>query len=266
MVDEYRYKLTEKEACECLVLRDRDAVKEVGDLKIGVMQPYLFPYIGYFHLAASVDALVLRDMGQFTKGSWITRNRLEYSHGLDWFTIPTQKSSVDTQIREKLVSPDWTPQHLRRKIEPALFDLPNRKVALELIDTSLELSGENSTNLFDVLYRTLKSTFKVLGINCTVLIESSLKLPNQAGIDGVLDICTSLSATQYVNLPGGRALYSKEAFEMKGLKLSFVEPSLTRYTRGGRAWQAGLSIIDAIAGCSQTDLRRSVNQDFVLSQ
>ena len=230
------------------------------------MQPYLFPYIGYFHLAASVDALVLRDIGQFTKGSWITRNRLEYSHGLDWFTIPTQKSPVDTQIREKIVSPDWTPQHLRRKIEPALFDLPNRKIALQLIDTSLELRDGNTTSLFGVLSNTLNSTFDYLGINCTVLIESSLKLSNQAGVNGVLDICHSLSATQYVNLAGGRALYAEEIFEMKGLKLSFVEPGLSPYTRGGRAWQAGLSIIDAIAGCSQSDLRRSVNQDFVLSQ
>jgi hypothetical protein len=229
------------------------------------MQPYLFPYIGYFHLAASVDALVLRDIGQFTKGSWITRNRLEYSHGLDWFTIPTQKSPVDTQIREKLVSPDWTPQQLRRKIEPALFDLPNRKVALELIDASLEPRGGNTTSLFEVLSRTLKSTFEYLGINCTVLLESSLKLSNQAGVDGLLDICTSLSATQYVNLPGGRSLYSKEAFETKGLKLSFVEPSLSPYARGRRAWQPGLSILDAVSACDQSYLMDRINFDFVLS-
>ena len=234
-------------------------------MKIGVMQPYLFPYIGYFHLAASVDAIVLRDMGQFTKGSWITRNRLEYSHGLEWFTIPTQKSPVDTQIREKIVSPDWTPQHLRRKIEPALFDLPNRKIALQLIDTSLELRDGNTTSLFGVLSNTLNSTFNYLGINCTVLTESSLRLSNYAGVDGVLDICTSLSAKEYVNLPGGRALYSREVFEMRGLKLSFLEPSLTPYTRGGRSWQAGLSIIDAIAGCDQKLLMDRINFDFALS-
>ena len=147
-----------------------------GELKIGIMQPYLFPYMGYFHLAESVDVLVLRDVGQFTKGSWITRNRLEYSHGLDWFGIPTQKSPVDTEIRGKFISPEWTPRQLRRKIEPALFNLPNRQAGLELIDASINLNTSDTTSLFELLHKTLTCTLEYLGISCKVLNESTLKL------------------------------------------------------------------------------------------
>ncbi len=229
------------------------------------MQPYLFPYMGYFHLAESVDILVLRDVGQFTKGSWITRNRLEYSHGLDWFGIPTQKSRVDTEIREKLISPEWTPQQLRRKVEPALFDLPNRRAGLELVDASLNPNANASTSLFEVLHKTLTFTFEYLGISCKVLNESTLELANLPGIDGVLNICRNVSGTQYINLPGGRSMYSRGVFERAGLELSFVEPVLSPYSRGGRNWQPGLSILDAVSACSQSDLMARIKGDYALS-
>jgi hypothetical protein len=236
-------------------------------LKVGIMQPYLFPYLGYFHLAESVDILVLRDVGQFTKGSWITRNRLEYSHGLDWFGIPTQKSRVDTEIREKLISPEWTPQQLRRKIEPALFDLPNRRAGLELVDASLNtvISANALNSLFEVLHKTLTCSFEYLGISCKVLNESTLKLANLPGIDGVLDICRNVSATQYINLPGGRSMYSRGVFERAGLELSFVEPDFTPYSRGGRNWQPGLSILDAVSASSQSELMARIKDDYALS-
>jgi hypothetical protein len=235
-----------------------------GELKIGIMQPYLFPYMGYFHLAESVDVLVLRDVGQFTKGSWITRNRLEYSHGLDWFGIPTQKSPVDTEIRGKFISPEWTPRQLRRKIEPALFNLPNRQAGLELVDASINLNTSDTTSLFELLHKTLTCTLEYLGISCKVLNESTLKLANLPGIDGVLNICSNVSGTEYINLPGGRSMYSRQAFERAGLKLSFVEPALTPYSRGGRNWQPGLSILDAVSACSQGDLRGRIKDDYAL--
>ncbi len=228
------------------------------------MQPYLFPYIGYFHLAESVDILVLRDVGQFTKSSWITRNRLEYSHGIDWFGIPTQKSRVDTEIRQKLISHEWTPRQLRRKIEPALFNLPNRQAGLELIDASLNLDTEDTPSLFEVIYKTLTSTFEYLGISCEVLNESSLQLAKLPGIDGVLDICRNVSGTHYINLPGGRSMYSQQAFEKEGVKLGFVEPFLTPYARGGRDWHPSLSILDALSACSQSDLRGRIRDDYAL--
>ena len=37
-------------------------------MKLAIMQPYLFPYIGYFQLINSVDAFVVYDDVNFIKG------------------------------------------------------------------------------------------------------------------------------------------------------------------------------------------------------
>ena len=45
-------------------------------MKLGIMQPYLFPYIGYFQLINEVDKFVIYDDVNFIKGGWINRNRI----------------------------------------------------------------------------------------------------------------------------------------------------------------------------------------------
>ena len=44
--------------------------------KIAIMQPYFFPYIGYFQLINSVDEFIIYDNIQYTKGGWINRNQI----------------------------------------------------------------------------------------------------------------------------------------------------------------------------------------------
>ena len=62
-------------------------------MNIGIMQPYFFPYIGYFQLIKAVDKFVVYDNIQFTKKGWINRNRYLYNGGDKTFTIPLKKAS-----------------------------------------------------------------------------------------------------------------------------------------------------------------------------
>ena len=47
------------------------------DKKIGIMQPYFLPYIGYFQLIKSVDIYVNLDHVSFMKRSYMTRNTIK---------------------------------------------------------------------------------------------------------------------------------------------------------------------------------------------
>jgi hypothetical protein len=69
-------------------------------MKIGIMQPYIFPYIGYFQLIKAVDKFVLYDDVNFINKGWINRNRI-LSNGKDLlFTIPLKDASQNKLINE----------------------------------------------------------------------------------------------------------------------------------------------------------------------
>ena len=45
-------------------------------MKLAVMQPYFFPYLGYFDLINQVDTWIVFDIVQFIRHGWINRNRI----------------------------------------------------------------------------------------------------------------------------------------------------------------------------------------------
>ena len=66
--------------------------------KLAAMQPYLFPYLGYFQLIKAVDNFVLlNDVGYFKKG-WLHRNQILLNNVPFLFTIPIIKASQNRKI------------------------------------------------------------------------------------------------------------------------------------------------------------------------
>ena len=64
------------------------------------MQPYLFPYIGYFQLINAADIFILYDDVNFRKQSWINRNRILLNGSIHTFTIPCKGISSNKLIKE----------------------------------------------------------------------------------------------------------------------------------------------------------------------
>jgi hypothetical protein len=233
-------------------------------MKLAVMQPYLFPYIGFYSLAASVDALVLRDTAQFPKGGWVNRNRMEYRHGIDWFTIPLEQSHSAAEIRHKTVSGSWSPKTLRNKIEPSLYGAEYRSLVLGILEGIHATQKQEAPSLVEILQETISATFSSLGIHCEVIFESTLALRPLAGVEGVIQICAKMGARDYHNLPGGRLLYSKSQFAEAGLNLKFVESKLSEYNRAGRAWIPSLSILDTLSQIGSLETKQLVFNDYTL--
>jgi len=71
---------------------------------IAIMQPYLFPYIGYFQLLASVDRFVVYDDVTFIKQGWINRNRMLINGQAAFFTVPLEHQSSAVAICEMRIS------------------------------------------------------------------------------------------------------------------------------------------------------------------
>jgi WbqC-like protein family len=83
---------------------------------VSIMQPYFFPYIGYFQLAACSDIFVFHDDVQYIKGGWVNRNRILRDGQPRWLTLPVRKgaSRLTIQQRQYQLDEPVTARVLRR--------------------------------------------------------------------------------------------------------------------------------------------------------
>ncbi len=184
------------------------------------MQPYFFPYAGYFRLFAAVDLFVALDCVQFPRRGWVHRNRLDDRNGdKQWFTLPLRKADRDSTRIVDLAFQDDAQSVLRQQARrfPALDRLDKGVAGLE--QCLFEL-GESPV---DYLCDTLAWQAQVLGQGRPMRRSSELDIdPELRAQDRIIAIAREVGATQYVNAPGGRELYDASGFAKAGLKLHFL--------------------------------------------
>lgn len=188
-------------------------------MKIAIMQPYFFPYIGYYKMMSDVDKFVIYDDVQYTKRGWINRNYLDSKSGPWMFSIPIEKSSIIEAISSKSIAAEYDRMKLARRIRQnySFFSSPKK---LSRID---EILAFETDNLFKYLENSLREFSIDLGLNPKKIIVSS-EIGNFTGLKGqdkVLGICKEMGATEYLNPPSGRELYKTDVFEEHGIDLQF---------------------------------------------
>lgn len=187
-------------------------------VRISIMQPYFAPYAGYFRLMCDVDAFVVLDQVQFSRSGWVRRNRLRRLNGnLDWLSLPLASAPTDTAILDLSYTPHaeaWAAKASRR-FRALREPTPQVSRCLPLLEPT-EIPC-------DSLLRLLGRFSETLGIVPTFIRQSELPLPaGLRGAERIYEICRQLGAERYVNSPGGRDLYDREAFRRRGIELEFL--------------------------------------------
>lgn len=214
-------------------------------MRLAIMQPYLFPYIGYFQLIAAVDRFVFYDDVSFIKQGWINRNRLLGPRGATYFTVPVVHASSSRAIRDTLIDHDvpWEKKLLRRvSIDYARAPLVSR--VMRLLEDVL---SDRPRDIASLSRKSIEAVCEYLGIS-TERVASSIGYENGHlhGADRVLDICRREAADTYVNMAGGRGLYDPESFAGRGVTLRFLTPRVVSYRQFGAAFVPSLSILDVL--------------------
>jgi hypothetical protein len=209
------------------------------------MQPYLFPYLGYFHLMHAVDRFIVFDDVDYIRSGWINRNRILLDGKPFRFTLPVHNARRNRRINQIQRADDarWRTKFLLT-LEHAYRGAPCFEETRQLIRSILEDSEENLATWITGSLRTLARHLSI----AVEIASSSSRSPNSALArqNRILDICRQEGAKTYVNLSGGRALYQREAFAHEGIDLKFVQSQLVPYAQPGGAFVPGLSIIDAL--------------------
>lgn len=217
-------------------------------MKLGIMQPYFFPYLGYFELINRTDRWIVFDTAQYIRHGWVNRNRILHpNEGWQYILTPLQKHSRETTIREIQTAPvaEWRSRVLgqlmhykkRAPFYRETFGLVERALSYE--DTSL--SALNTRALGFVCER--------IGIPWRHSVFSEMVLPLgpvEGPGDWALRISEAVGAKEYINPIGGEALFEPARFEALGIKLTIQPPFEFHYECPGYKFEPGLSVIDAL--------------------
>mgnify|MGYP003647850318 FL=1 len=228
------------------------------------MQPYFFPYIGYFHLIKSVDEFVIYDNIQYTKKGWINRNRI-LSNGEDKIlTIPIKKDSDYLNIQDRIIADSWSKDKnkLLNTINNSYKKSPQFNNIFPIVHECL---SSLEVNLFKFILNSLTILNSYLEIKTKIITSSDISIDHSLkSQDKVMAICKNLKATTYVNAIGGQELYNVEDFSNKDIKLKFVKSNPLVYKQYKNEFIPWLSILDVLFFNDKKDIIKYLNNEYSL--
>lgn len=234
-------------------------------MKLGIMQPYFFPYIGYFALIKYTDKWIVFDTVQYIEKGWINRNRIIHPTQPEatYFTIPLEKHKQSTIIKDIKISSD---KSYKDKIIGQLNTsykkrAPYFKEVMEVVTNCLDYE---ETDLTKLNIYAMEKVCEYIGIPFKYQVFSKMNLEIEQVSDPgewALNISKALKVTSYVNPPGGIELFSKEKFNDAGIALEFLKPNLCEYNQKKKSFLPGLSIIDVMMFNSKEEIIKMLD-DF----
>ena len=215
---------------------------------LSVMQPYFFPYLGYFALIRHTDFFVVFDSVQYISKGWMNRNRmLKPNEGWQYMTAPVQKQRQDTLIKDTLVVPgdEWKVKVLRQ-LEHYKKKAPHYTAVRALLEDCFS-NPDLSLSRLNVYY--LAKVCAYLGLPFRHAMFSDLNMtlgPVEAADEWALRTTQALGATTYVNQPGGRTFFDPAKYTQAGIDLRFVDFHSPTYNQRREPFEPGLSVLDVL--------------------
>jgi hypothetical protein len=216
--------------------------------RVGIMQPYFFPYFEQFRLIAACDQWVVFDTVQYTRKSWMNRNRIvNREKGWAYVSVPVQHTGLETLVMHARLdeSQRWRDVLLGR-LRVYEREAPRYRTVRQLVGDAIAAPAES---LAVLNARLLGEVMRYLGIGTPLVMASALdaRLPQDcAPGEWALHLSLHLGATEYRNAAGGVALFDPALYARHGIELSFHQPIEMRYATGSLPFTEGLSVIDTL--------------------
>ncbi len=220
-------------------------------MKLGIMQPYFFPYLGYFSLIKNSNEFILFDVVQFIRHGWIERNRiLKQNEGWQYIAVPLEKHEQTTVIKDIKIknSENWK-EKLLAQLMHYKKKSPFYNETIEVIKEGISIDTDNITKLN---YSALNAVCRYLNVDfkCKIFSEMNLEIePVKAPDEWALNICKALgNVSEYINPEGGIEFFDRQKYKDANIEIKFLKHNLPFYSqrRGAENFENGLSIIDVM--------------------
>src|SRR5665647_658186 len=226
-------------------------------MKIGGMQPYFLPYIGYWQLMNAVDKFIVDDDLQFIKAGWINRNRILLNAEPFFITIPLKPGSHSSKIRERFISDQYFDKgadKLLKTINIAYLKAPYFNKAMPIIERCFLFKEKNLSRF---IFNSIKIISEYLEITSEIIFSPQIEMDHSLkGQERVIEICKNFSATSYINSFGGLELYDSKSFESSRIELKFLKSKTNEYKQFDNEFIPNLSIIDVMMFNSNDDIKK----------
>jgi hypothetical protein len=188
-------------------------------MRVAVMQPYFYPYGGYFRLLLAADVFLVFDCVQFPRRGRVHRSQLDAGNPPSWLTLPLAKQPQDTRIQDLRFSDNAEGTFRSRLDEHPWIEKCQGECAEQIRLALLKPKLDVTTYLIEQI-RTVAS---LLQLPADIRRTSELRLsPDLQASQRVIAAVQAVGGRHYVNSPGGRALYHPSEFAQAGLQLSFL--------------------------------------------
>ncbi|WP_455534943.1 WbqC family protein [Roseburia inulinivorans] len=234
-------------------------------MRLGIMQPYFMPYLGYISLIKHTDQFILFDTAQFIRHGWIERNRiLKPGGGWQYIAVPlikhSQKTSIcDIQINNKI---EW-----KDKLFAQLIHYKKAPYYDNVMSLMKKVLAIDYTDIVTLNKESLIEICNYLGIKTPISVFSELNLnisEVKAADEWALNICKAIpGTTEYWNPPGGMEFFDTEKYRKNGIDICFQKMNLKKYYQGKNEFESGLSILDVMMYNEPQKINNMLD-DFVL--
>ena len=231
-------------------------------MKLGIMQPYFLPYIGYFQLIASVDQFIVYDNIKYTKKGWINRNRMLLNGKDVMFSLPLKKGSDSLNVVERELAAEFDRSKLLDQFKGAYRRAPQFELTYPILERVVQ---HEEANLFRFIHHSIVQLCQHLGIQTEIRISSEIVMDHVLkGKDKVLALCKAAGADTYINTIGGVELYAKCDFRIQGIDLQFIKARSFEYAQFMNAFVPWLSIVDVLMFNPLNKVRAYINENYEL--
>lgn len=228
------------------------------------MQPYIFPYIGYFQLIHATDVFVFYDDVNYINKGWINRNRILLNGKEHLFTLPCKEASQNKLIMDIEVLEDAKAiNKLLATMQAAYRKAPNFNEVYPMAERVLN-EGQGA-KLSEVAAGSVKAVCEYIGLSRTFKTSSECYDNRELKkADRLIDICHREGIKEYVNPSGGQEIYTKEYYGEQGISLSFLVPGRRDYMQFDNSFVPWLSILDVLMFNSKEEIRNNILPQYQL--
>lgn len=230
---------------------------------LAIMQPYFFPYLGYFQLIAAAERGVIFDTAQYCRKSWMNRNRiLDGKGGWQYISVPVS-STLGTSIQATaVIDHSAAAQRILGQLEHYRGKAPFYHKVRELVRSTF--ASVTNDGIGELNTQSIKATCAYLELLFDWSSHSGMDLqlpPIQHPGQWALEISSRLEASRYINAPGGRAIFVASEWQERGIELRFLDLSTFVYATAPYEFIGNLSILDVLMWNSPGDVTAYVREN-----
>lgn len=210
------------------------------EVTVAVHQPNYLPWTGYFYKMLKSDIFVFLDNVQYSKNSFINRNKIKGQQGAQWLTVPIHGSTHKNIDEIECADRHWAEKHMRTLdtcyAKAPYYELYRPKL-FEIYETM------NTRNLSQLNKALIGQIAGWLQIPCQIRSTSEFTLSDAS--DGrLIEIAQRVGGHIYLSGQGAAAYQDAKKFEDAGITLQYYDFSPPTYPQLYEGFESHLSVVD----------------------